>query len=393
MDATYRTMFEGEDELARASSTTEVMLKLARLMKRVFKCRLALSYLLEEQGGRLVPAGCSGLTAGSVPVFLGHPLPLKSLPLLKKMIERRRRVLLTRFIPPGLLPPVVVELFPHCAVLALPMEVRGQVVGCAFALRERPFDVRETALLDWAVSHAALAVHSNSMGNCPASGGGELEADGLRVCEAARSMFVNTVASLVNAIEAKSPWTKGHSERVMRTSAIIAAAMGLSEGEVERVRLGGLLHDIGKIGVEVVNYPGRLGPESGPQMRLHPEMGVAILAPIQELKLVLPGVLHHHERFDGKGYPAKLSGQEIPLDARIIAVADAFDAIASERPYKSGTGRDGALAELEACAGSQFDPELVRCLSHFIREEGKEALPLAGKAPLDFSPPVFAPGS
>jgi HD-GYP domain-containing protein (c-di-GMP phosphodiesterase class II) len=159
----------------------------------------------------------------------------------------------------------------------------------------------------------------------------------------------------------------------MRTCAIIAAAMGLGEGEVERVRLGGLLHDIGKIGVEGVDNPGRLDAEKNPPMKLHPEMGVAILSPISELKGVLPGILHHHERFDGKGYPAGLNGEEIPLDARIIAVADAFDAIVSERPYKSGSGRADALVELEICAGSQFDPEMVRCLSGFIKEEGREA--------------------
>lgn len=379
MDASYRAMFEGEDAIGRATSVMEVMLQLAKLMKRVFRCRLVLTYALEEHGAGFVPVGCSGLTADALPVFLQHPLPLQALPLLKKIIQRGRRLLLTRLIPPGLLPPAVVELLPHCALLALPMEVRGQAVGFAFALREAPFSVRETALLDWTVSHAALAVQSISMGICIAAGRGVIGENGVRVCDGARSMFVNTVSSLVNAIEAKSPWTKGHSERVMRTSALMAAALGLGEDEVERVRLGGLLHDIGKIGVEgVVNYPGRLGPEAGPLMRLHPEMGVTILTPIQELNKVLPGILHHHERFDGKGYPAGLKGEDIPLDARIIAVADAFDAIVSDRPYKSGSGREGALVELEACAGSQFDPEMVRCLCGFIKEEGKEALSLAG---------------
>lgn len=179
--------------------------------------------------------------------------------------------------------------------------------------------------------------------------------------------LVKTVGSLIEAMESKSAWTERHGERVMQASGIIATALGLCEWEVERVRLGGLFHDIGKIGVQGLDNPGTLDPREDPPMAKHPELGVAILSPLPALKGVLPGVLHHHERFDGKGYPAGLRGEEIPLDARIIAVADAFDAIVSERPYKSASGRDDALAELELCAGSQFDPELVRCLVSFVK--------------------------
>jgi len=257
------------------------------------------------------------------------------------------------------------------------MQVRRRVLGLVLAVRDTPFDEKETALLGWLVDHAALAVGSLSGEGGAAAGPGiaARPVKGTGLCQEGQGMFVNTVSSLVNAIEAKSLWTKGHSERVMRTCAIIAAAMGLSDAEVERVRLGGLLHDIGKIGVEgVLDNPGRLNAEGGPPMKLHPEMGIAILSPIPELKEVLPGILHHHERFDGTGYPDGLKGEEIPLDARIIAVADAFDAIVSERPYKSGSGRADALVELEICAGSQFDPEVVRCLSGFIKEEGTRTL-------------------
>ena len=141
---------------------------------------------------------------------------------------------------------------------------------------------------------------------------------------------------------------------------------GLDDAIIERVRLGGLLHDIGKIGIieALLEKPTRLSEDEFPPMRLHPEKGVAILAPIDQLRTVLPGILYHHERYDGMGYPKGLKGEVIPLEARIIAVADAYDAMVSDRPYKKGYTHDQALSELRKKAGSQFDPVIVE---HFWR--------------------------
>lgn len=178
-----------------------------------------------------------------------------------------------------------------------------------------------------------------------------------------RQLFFNTVASLANAIDAKSPWTKGHSERVMRVAAGIAKDLGLSDDDVERVRLGGLLHDIGKIGImeALLEKPQELDDDDFPPIRLHPEKGVAILEPISQLRHILPGILHHHEFFDGSGYPGGLAGSTIPLDARIIAVADSFDAMVADRPYRKGLSVPAAVRELVRCSGSQFDPDIVDC--------------------------------
>jgi putative nucleotidyltransferase with HDIG domain len=182
-----------------------------------------------------------------------------------------------------------------------------------------------------------------------------------RLYEEMRNLFISTVTSLANAIDAKSPWTKGHSERVMHIAANIAKEMGLDEAMIERVRLGGLLHDIGKIGIieALLEKPEMLSEDEFPPMRLHPEKGVAILAPIEQLRDVLPGILHHHERYDGTGYPKRLKGKAIPLAARIITVADSFDAMVADRPYKKGFSVTQALAELRKCARSQFDPDVV----------------------------------
>lgn len=181
--------------------------------------------------------------------------------------------------------------------------------------------------------------------------------------EEMRQMFFSTVASLANAIDAKSPWTMGHSERVMNIAANIARDLGLSEEGIKRVRLGGLLHDIGKIGVmeALLEKPAELDENDFPPIRLHPEKGVAILAPITQLQEVLPAILHHHECYDGSGYPAGLAGDAIPLEARIITVADSFDAMVADRPYRKGLKVEEAASELARCAGSQFDPVIVDC--------------------------------
>ncbi|HEY6008640.1 MAG TPA: HD domain-containing phosphohydrolase [Geobacteraceae bacterium] len=201
--------------------------------------------------------------------------------------------------------------------------------------------------------------------------------------EELRALFIGTITSLANTIDAKSPWTKGHSERVMRLAATIAEELGLDEEAVERVRFGGLLHDIGKIGVieAVLEKPAQLSDDEFPPLRLHPEKGVAILAPIEQLQGVLPGILHHHEHYDGSGYPAGLKGEEIPLEARIITVADAFDAMISERPYKKGYALTAALEELRRCAGSQFDPRVVACLADYLDRARQKKGTQSGETP------------
>lgn len=198
--------------------------------------------------------------------------------------------------------------------------------------------------------------------------------DNAGLFEDMRNLFISTVTSLANAIDAKSPWTKGHSERVMSLSADLAKEMGLDEEIIERVRLGGLLHDIGKIGIieELLEKPTKLSEDEFPPMRLHPEKGVAILTPIYQLRDVLPGILYHHERYDGSGYPKGLKGDAIPLEAKIIGVADSFDAMVSERPYKKGHSTSQALSELRQKSGSQFDPEVVTHFCNYMKKKASQ---------------------
>lgn len=174
--------------------------------------------------------------------------------------------------------------------------------------------------------------------------------------------FIGTVKGMTAAIDAKDRYTRGHSERVALLSRQLAEAAGLSERDVHEVYISGLVHDVGKIGVPeaVLCKNGRLDDAEFGLIRLHPEIGHEILRDIPSLATVLPGVLHHHERWDGEGYPHGLAGEGIPLMARIIGLADTFDAMSSTRSYRPAMPRDRVLEEIAKCAGTQFDPDLAR---------------------------------
>lgn len=176
-----------------------------------------------------------------------------------------------------------------------------------------------------------------------------------------RAMAMGTLEAITAAIDAKDPYTRGHSERVAYLSREIALAMGLSEAEAERIRVAGLVHDVGKIGVpeRVLCKAGKLTDEEFGLIKLHPETGHRILKGITLLEHTLPGVLHHHERIDGRGYPHGLKGDAIPIAARIIGLADTFDAMSSNRAYRPAMPREKVIAEITRCAGSQLDPAAV----------------------------------
>ena len=179
-----------------------------------------------------------------------------------------------------------------------------------------------------------------------------------------QSMFLGTLHALTSAIDAKDSYTRGHSERVALMSRLIAHAAGLDDAQSERHYLAGLVHDVGKIGVPeiVLQKPGRLTIEEFGQIKRHPEIGARILKDIRQMADLIPGVLHHHERWGGGGYPHGLSGNQIPLIGRIIGLADAFDAMSSDRTYRRRMSPVEVLAEVERCSGTQFDPVLCRCM-------------------------------
>ncbi len=174
-----------------------------------------------------------------------------------------------------------------------------------------------------------------------------------------RASFFNAITALAYALEAKDVYTSGHSQRVTEVSVTIAKHLGLPKETIEKIRLAGLVHDIGKIGIResVLNKPGNLTEEEYEHIKLHSETGERILKPIVDDEEILKAVRHHHERYDGTGYPDGLKGEQVPRLARIIAVADTFDAMTSERPYRKALTKEAACAEVERCRGTQFDPQ------------------------------------
>lgn len=179
--------------------------------------------------------------------------------------------------------------------------------------------------------------------------------------EELKRAHLSMLVSFSLAVVKKTPGNCGHSMRVGDYSRLIAKRLGLKEEEAERIKAAALLHDIGKIGISdrILEKKEPLTAAERNIIRSHAQQGADILRPFKEFEALLPGVLHHHERYDGSGYPAGLAGDAIPLAARIIAVADTYDSISSDRPYRPAAGRDRAVAELAACSGTQFDPRVV----------------------------------
>jgi len=182
--------------------------------------------------------------------------------------------------------------------------------------------------------------------------------------------ILDTVTSLAYAIDAKDQYTQGHSQKVSAYAALLAEALGMSEAEVEEIRLAAVLHDVGKVGIPeaILNKSGPLNPDEWETMKTHVIFGGKILEPLRPLARIREMVLHHHEFFDGSGYPQALSGEAIPLGARIITIADSYDTITSDRSYKKGRTAEQALSELERCASSQFDGRLVEAFVRAMRQ-------------------------
>jgi response regulator RpfG family c-di-GMP phosphodiesterase len=180
--------------------------------------------------------------------------------------------------------------------------------------------------------------------------------------EELNSVYFSVLSTLAQAMEKKDIGTYGHCRRVGHCSRLIALSLGLSEEERQSLKAAAMLHDIGKIGISdfILGKKGNLDSWEVDVVRRHPQKGVEILKPIKQLGPLLPAILHHHESWDGSGYPHGLKGEDIPLYARIITVADTYDAIISSRPYRSASSHEDAVAELMNCAGSQFDPRVVQ---------------------------------
>lgn len=197
------------------------------------------------------------------------------------------------------------------------------------------------------------------------------------------TIHLSVLSTLAQAVEKKDLGTYGHSRRVTHYAKLIAAALDLPEGERNTLRDAAMLHDIGKIGITdlVIGKKGPLTSEEFDLIRSHPQKGFEILRPIKQFERLIPVVLHHHEQYDGSGYPYGLAGEQIPLLARIVTVADAYDAMVSGRPYRNAGTHEHALKELAVCAGKQFDPRIVEAFT-VADSRYRRMFNVSGSAPL-----------
>jgi len=189
-----------------------------------------------------------------------------------------------------------------------------------------------------------------------------------------RKVYLDTIRALAAAIDAKDPYTKGHSERVAHTSVALAQELNLSDQDIENIEYTALLHDIGKIGIadNILGKKSSLTNKEFDKIKEHTVMGAKIIEPVDFLKNSYQAIYHHHERYNGKGYPDGIKSEDIPLSARIIAVADAYDAMGSDRPYRKKLNKDKILKELKDQSGKQFDPEVVKTLLSILDIEREE---------------------
>lgn len=225
-----------------------------------------------------------------------------------------------------------------------PLEVKGEVSGLLGVSGEpHEFSIIELEIFCSIGSQAAVALENANL------------------YQRLRGTFLHTAEALAEAVSSRDPYTGGHTRRVQAYALHMAQALNLPDNEKDTLRLAAILHDIGKIGINdaILRKGEALTDEEKQEMRKHPEIGAHILSFVDEMREVIPGVGHHHEWFDGSGYPDGLKGKDIPLIARIISIADAFDALTTDRPYRKSAEPVEACIMLEKYAGSHFDPELL----------------------------------
>lgn len=265
---------------------------------------------------------------------------------------------------------------------AVPLQVRGDIVGVlnVFSFTAgKKFDEGHRKMLAVLASRTASAIANAQLVDDLRATNDSLH----RANVSLEDMFQQTVAGFAQALEESDLYTRGHSERVAVYSEILARGLTLPDGEIRRIVQAGVMHDVGKIGVryDMLNKPGKLTPEEVAVFRQHPEKGKRILEPVPCLHGLIDGCWCHHEWFDGGGYPRGLKGHDIPLVGRIVAIADAYDAMTSDRAYRRALPHDVAVGEIERCAGTQFDPELSDAFVRFMdtwrklmRERGQDSL-------------------
>ncbi len=256
---------------------------------------------------------------------------------------------------------------PVTSLLAVPLRIKTRLIGwvCLTSYaRTKRFDEGQRKLLSIVAARTSAAVEN------------------ARLYEDLRATFQQTIQGLAKAIDKMDRYTSGHSDRVALYSMLLAKRIGLGLDQVEIVRQSALMHDIGKIGcVMNLNKPGKLTQDEYETFKKHPGYGKDILEPIKFLNPLIPGVYLHHERWDGRGYPLGLKGNDVPVMARIVSVADTYDAMTSDRAYRRALPHEVALNEIDRCSSTQFDPEITNAWNEGIEEFREQQRAEGGEIP------------
>ncbi len=306
-------------------------------------------FLIDETARHLVLAKAKGFSEDEI----DNIKLLGSWEVINDHLVRRKRPLLINDVHKDLIfkkkkLPFSQEKLPLKSFLAVPLDKDGRIVGALIVSnKKRPghlFTREDEKLLVGLSNHIAIALLN------------------AKLYQDLKNLFISTVKSLMRAVDAKDRYTSGHSERVMKYSLAIGRELKLGENVLETLGLSSLLHDVGKIGIKegVLTKPGRLSPYERNQIKAHPSIGVRIVGTINDSEKIIRGILEHHERFNGKGYPNHLKGKAISLEGRVIAVADTFDALTTNRPYQKSYTEKEALFEIVKGSFVQFDPKIVK---------------------------------
>jgi len=358
--------YEAAEILLEVSRTISSSLDLDKVVDLVLKESIkalgadhASLFLMDEEFGKLVLEKVRGFSKDEI----GNIKLLASWEMINDQLMKRRKpicindIYVNRIFRAKRLP-FSHERLPIKSFIAVPLTKEDKTVGVLMvSKKDRPghlFTAEDEKLLSALSSNVAVALLN------------------AKLHRNLKNLFISTVKSLVRAVEAKDPYTSGHSERVMRYSVAIGRELKEDNEFMENLGLSSILHDVGKIGIRegILSKPGILNEEERSEIRKHPAIGVRIVETIKDSKSITTGILDHHERFDGSGYPNGLKGKKISLDGRIIAVADTFDALTTDRPYQNGRSPKEAVFEILR-AHSQYDPKVVKAfLKSFSKYPG-----------------------
>ena len=355
------TLLEVSKKVSSSLDLEKVSEMILKQMKSVFNTDFSALFLLSDDLKHLMLAGANGFKSNQVEnlkVLAGWEKINTEIVKKSKVIcvsdvsksatFKDKKILISN------------EKFPLGAFLAVPLKKDLKVIGVLAVSnhrkRKKIFTDRDKKLLLTLANHVSIAL-SNA-----------------KLYKNMKGLFLDTVTSLVTAVDAKDPYTHGHSERVSRYVVAIGKELSFSDELMEELRLAGLMHDVGKIGISdaILSKKGKLNKEERERIKKHPSIGSKIVESVMRSKGIIRGIEEHHEFYNGKGYPKALKRKEISLEGRIIAIADAFDTLTTDRPYQKAFSPKEAALEIIRSSGTQFDPEMVRAFQKSLSKHPAE---------------------